>query len=466
MSQFEMRVNWLETPTADEAFGPELSTWASLEILLNGELITNNHPAFELWAADQAFVVGGMSGIAEWIVDWWMPIHYEAHTPFPKNLSPKPGRTPARLPSMRDAFLGWSGFLSDYDDLDSDQIADWQQRHTLGETSTDVALPSIVFLREGAWMAIGLDHVPAALGPTVRFSAPGAPGAWPAAPFWVPVRDVTCALQEFVDATNNKALLCADSRHWAEWLHARWVEVRASEAQPELLRTWMYGPVVSRAWSTLQNRLKQRMDALSGILSESQLVESTSDLDWLADEVSKTPFSRADLPSANVDWSVAPHHEGYRLAQRIRKDLKLEDRPIAGDLRESLLGKYGIEGRPLDSHGLFRSAAWMNSREAVLLWDEASPTYGRERPARFSIAAALGRLLASQPKSGYSAVAHSSQSYWRASQLANAFAAELLLPKQAILKRGADIQALSTEFGISRSATEWHVVNRYDQSEL
>jgi Zn-dependent peptidase ImmA (M78 family) len=62
-------------------------------------------------------------------------------------------------------------------------------------------------------------------------------------------------------------------------------------------------------------------------------------------------------------------------------------------------------------------------------------------------------------------VAHGAQARYRPTQLANAFAAELLLPVQAIQRSRGSTDALAKRYGISRSAAEWHVHNRYPLAE-
>jgi len=215
VSHFDLRVEWTEPPSQSAAFGPERSTWGRLQILLHGELLTSNHLA-DRPGEDLPFVVGGMSGLADWIVDAWLPLHWEIHTPFRKVGAPRPSGAPALLPSLRDAVAGWPEFVREGDSVSGNDLGAWQQRHTLGHGNSDLALPSIVLVPEGAWMGVGLDHLPAALSPTVRFSSPGVPGAWPALPIWVPLADVAETLGRFVDDTISRAATDAKTRAWAD----------------------------------------------------------------------------------------------------------------------------------------------------------------------------------------------------------------------------------------------------------
>ncbi len=477
MTRFDMRVEWLEPPPANAAFGPERYTWARLRIFLDGEPLTLNHPADTL-GDDEPWVVGGMSGLAEWIVDCWLPIHLEIHTPFPKVLSPHRATRSARFPSLRDAVSGWPEFAREGANLSGDQLGAWQQRHTLGEARSDIALPSIVFVPEGAWMGIGLDHLPAALSPTVRFTPPGAPDSWPAAPVWVPLDDVSLSLRQFVEATIQRATAENGDRRWIDWLRAQWGTVQEQAKSPQQARQWMFGEVVAGCWPELEARLGNRMPMLRGVLTDSALVQDEETLDWLEALLSGSVPRRTEKarksrtgrstpgPSPRptpADWMLPPYHEGYRLAQEVRRQLELGDRPLEKSLAE-VLEPFRVQAQAVAARGLFRSAVWSTNGRAVIAWAKDDPRCAETAPRRFAIAAALGRLLSAHTEPSLGA-AHGDQARWRPTQLANALAAELLLPSPAIHRGNANAAELSKRYDISRSAAEWHVANRGDQVE-
>ncbi|HLQ37862.1 MAG TPA: ImmA/IrrE family metallo-endopeptidase, partial [Planctomycetota bacterium] len=355
------------------------------------------------------------------------------------------------------------GFVQD-EAVSGDDLGAWQQRHTLGAAASDLALPSMVMVPEDAWMGIGLDHIPASLSPGVRFTPPGSPDSWPASPIWVPLADVSESLHAFVDATIRRATETG-AETWAAWTQERWRSARARADATEEVRKWMYGEFVAERWNEIEQRLGRKADVLSNILIDSALVEDVSALDWLVGLLSSTTHAPAPAEgdgkarAPRIDWSLPPFREGYRLAQHARKELGLDDRPLNAKLVQEVLRHYGIEGREVRAHNLFRSAVWQSEGSAMLVWAVDDPRFSGQQPQRFSIAAALGRLLANGGSSNLGA-AHSNQSRWRPTQLANAFAAEFLLPVQAIRQAGADVEKLSRRFGMSRSATAWHIVNR------
>ncbi len=420
------------------------------------------HHAADYPSADQPSVVGGMSGLAEWIVDSWLPIHLEIHTPFPKLPSSWRAQRGARFPSARDAVRGWPDFVAENETVSGDDLGAWQQRHTLGESRSDIALPSIVFVPEGAWMGIGLDHVPAALSPTVRFSPPAFAGTWPSPPVWVPIEDVSVALQRFVDATIERAANDRASAPWAQWLGTRWSDTRTRAKAPDEMRRWMFGDLVAQRWDDLEQRLDGGITALSGVLVDSALVSEDATLKSLATEIGAVPAEgkRLKRDFARVDWGLPPFREGYRLAQEIRSCLKLGSVSLdTADLKKAL-ARFGVQAKPLRAHGLFRSAVWTRGGGAVLGWANDDPRFRGEVPSRFAIAAAFGRFLSGFAEGETGGAAHGEQARWRPTQLANAFAAEFLLPIQAIHKGFKSVGDLAKSYGISRSAAEWHIVNR------
>ncbi len=461
MSRLELFAAWLDAPEPSEAFGPERATWARLQINLEGEPLTMHHAA-DYPSPDRPSVIGGMSGLAEWIVDSWLPIHLEIHTPFPKLSSFRRAQQGGRFPSARDAVRGWPDFVAEDETISGDDLGAWQQRHTLGEARSDIALPSIVFVPEGAWMGIGLDHVPAALSPTVRFSPPTLAATWPAPPVWVPVEDVSVALQRFVDATIERAASDAATAQWAQWLLSRWSDARARAKAPDEMRRWMFGNLVAQRWTDLERRLDGGLTALSGVLVDSRPVTEDATLDSLAFEIGTEPAEgkRLKRDFVRVDWGLPPFREGYRLAQEVRSRLKLGSNSLdTADLTKAL-ARFGVQTKALRAHGLFRSAVWTRGGGAMLGWANDDPRFHGEVPSRFAIAAGFGRFLSGFAEGEPGGAAHGEQARWRPTQLANAFAAELLLPVQAISKGFKSVEDLAKSYGISRSAAEWHIVNR------
>jgi hypothetical protein len=156
---------------------------------------------------------------------------------------------------------------------------------------------------------------------------------------------------------------------------------------------------------------------------------------------------------------LPPYERGYRLAIRARAALGRPHQPLF-ELGE-VLHSFGVRLAPFEGSELFRSACSVGAGgSATVFYAEAHSTYGGVHPTRFAIAAALGRLLGAGAGRGPFGAAHGSQSAYRETQEANAFAAELLLPYAALVQQSLDVDALSDKYGISRVAAERHLSNR------
>lgn len=462
--RLRLDVNWLPSPAEGEAFGPEITTWAELKIVIDEHCVTGNHPA-DSSGDPRPFVIGGMSGLAEWIVDAWLPIQFEAHTPFPK-VSTLEGRR-RTFPSTRDALQGWKSFISADAPVSGAMLGPWQQRHTLGEGRSPLALPSLVLVPEGSWIGIALDHVPAALEPSIRFAPPNAPDGWPAPPLWIPRRDVTEALGTFVDSVLHRAEEFDASRQWANWLGTRWAKVREDVHVPEVVRRWKYGSLVMERWGDLLARLGRKLDAFEGLLADTPILLDDPSLELLVSMLEREGGSSPRIPEVlqDINWSLPHHLEGYRLAQAFRKLHGLNAEPIGEASFEEILGEMGVELRPTPASGLFRSAVWTLGESAVLAVAEDDAVLSQAAPRRFAVAAAIGRLLVDGRDGKIRGAAHSRQARWRPTQVANAFAAELLFPIQAI-RTERPLREQFAAYGISNTAGSQHVRNRVPALEI
>jgi hypothetical protein len=205
------------------------------------------------------------------------------------------------------------------------------------------------------------------------------------------------------------------------------------------------------------------MGALQGVLGDSELVLDAHTLDALTQAVRDLRSSAR----ANAGWTEVPvdkvnrhwrsYDRGYALAGLTREFLGYTDEPLEMQFIVDKL-HAAMEEIPVD---VFRSAVVQREASATLLWSKKVHRDGLAA-VRFSQAAALGRLLSRRgPCFG---AAHGTQSRWKETQQANAFAAELLLPKPALEKQEL-IQTLCEQYGISRSAAEWHRRNRLNNGQ-
>jgi len=448
-------VDWQDSAPEGQAFGPEQFTWGRLQMRLDDTILTSNHPS-DWRDEDQPFVVGGMSGIAEWIVENWLYLLWETHCPFPK-----PAATPGHevhVPTLRDAANGWSQFAA----VDGGNLARWQHRHTLGHASSDVALPSIVLLPEEREVGIVVDHIAPQLEPNVRFSCPPS-SKWPGEPVWCAKDDLAAALDAFVNDVIQRASRVAEGKHWADWIGAEFIAKRKQAGDENDRRPVALGDFVAARWGELSRQLNGGTGVLQAILGDSELVWDQSTLDQLTQAIGdlRSSGSRTagwtGVPVDRVNRHGRSHDRGYALAGLTRAFLGYPDEPLEMDF---ILSKLGADMKEIPVN-VFRSAVVQCEASATLLWSGKVRRDGLAA-VRFSQAAALGRLLSRRgPRFG---AAHGTQSRWKETQQANAFAAELLLPKPA-LERQEDIQTLCEQYGISRSAAEWHRRNRLNDGQ-
>lgn len=469
MNRFELRYEWISPEPEDDALPVEEATWARLEIRLDGRCVTSNHPADTVTPEGESHsVVGAASGLAEWFVDHWLYLLWELHTPFPKHRHSS-GPHAVGVPGLRDALRGWPEWLDG--EADAQELGRWQARHTLGAARSDLALPSLVFLPEDAIVGVTVDHPPTyQLDSTVRFSVQEGSEPWPAGPYWVPKDELTSQVETFVDDTLEHARDASDeaARNWAMWLARRWEDTKSRARDPHTRLRIKFGEFVAARWEALEQTLGDRISALSGLLSDSPLIEDDDHLEHLSSQLQAAVGAATaslgewrSFTAGAIRGEVAPYEQGYQLAKRVRTQLGAPKEPL-NDLRR-VLEECAVDVREVESRGLYRSAAVaLQGGYATVLQATDDERNQGVAPARFAIAAAFGRLIADAPlplqRQAAFGAAQSDQSRWMAAQRANAFAAELLLPAEAL--PGRDLQDLCETYGISRSAATWHRHNR------
>lgn len=443
MSRFEILCDWQDPSPDEELVGPEGATWASTTFILDGRRISEHQYGTS--------VIGPVSGLVEWMVDHWLHLLWEIHPPFPKLAMARD----APIPGLREALQGWPGIAGEYASLN--EMGAWQGRHTLGVAASDLALPSITILPERSMIGVLVDHPPThRLNSPMRFSAE----QFPLGPIWLAKDEFIHTCSDFIDATLARADQHETAKDWSAWLRTQWCAAQSRADTPVERRRLIYGPLVEEAWERLSRELGPRIEMLTGILLDCPPIHRRESLDKLIAELD------GDRPSQGDRWrtftdrpliGLKPYQQGYHLAARMREHIGLHDEPVS-DIRD-LLDDLGIGTRSVGLDGLFRSAAAVTPEgHATLIRNDR--VYPGAAPTRFSWAAALGRLVA-DGRSGSTAfgAAQGEQSNMVAGQRANAFAAEFLLPK-AVVERSGPLDELCEEYGISRSAAEWHRRNR------
>jgi hypothetical protein len=451
MSAFDIEWEWLPPPSAD-AFGAERATWAEVRLTLAATCLTahTTHASEEGKHRLSQEVIGPLSGIADWLVENWLFLAWEIHTPFPKTL----GDRAARVPTLRDAREGQIG------DVEVPLLARWLHRHTLGHGASDLALPVISFLPEDRMIGVSVAPPSYHLKPTVNFAV-----QWPREPVWMGRDELLADLRNLVLETISRSRAHPESAQWAEWLEKRFREAEEAASSLNRRRELMFGQVLASIWDHTMQPLGEDADALVGVLTDSSIIAEESTATFLADTVRKALRPRTNpqaawqlVRPAAGEHMLPPYERGYRLARRTRDFLKARSKPLVDLI--GALSQLNVNVQPVSGPPLFRSAAVAGHEgQSTVLYIEDHPRFRGLAPTRFSIAAGLGRLLAEGAPTAAYGGALGSQSRVQATQQANAFAAELLLPLEA-LRETDDLTVLSEEYGISRVAAERHRENR------
>ncbi len=441
--RFELEAS--KAPMDEDLSEAERATFARLQISLAGTPLTR---VVSTGGEPRDWVRGPMSGLAEWIVEQWVWLLWEAHTPFPKSLL---GGKRA-IPGLHDASRFWP-------DVDAQTVRDrgalgrWQLRHTLGVGASDLALPSISFLPEDRMIGVFVAEQAAALDPTVDFVA------YEQEPAWLGADDLREVLANFTRdvlelATENGAV------RWSNWLGELWAAQQAKEADPRERTRAALGEFAAARWDEASATLGPDAEALRGLLLDAPTIEDEAAWSNYVASVHRVSARQmgADaglraLAPVSLASGSAPFRQGQQMAASFREELGNRDRPI--DLRQTF-EQIRLEWQAVDAPA-FRSAVVRSQSGAGCVY------FDRElgvAPRRFALAAALGRLLGARSDRPFGA-AHGASSRYRESQRANAFAAELLLPAAALRGRGeSDLDVLCDDFGISRSAASWQIKNR------
>jgi hypothetical protein len=483
---------------------PEDTTIADLAIYIGDDCITKNSPRKRLRLSRTVSdtVTGPVAGLAEWIIDNWMSILWEIHTPFLKGSLGGGSSEKAVLPGLREAARYWKEFLQESDRAEYDQLndwwgdytlhsdwdhqtlpidesyledlADWQHRHILGHPSSNLALPSIAVLPEGRNIVLSVDRLPRELSPSVEFLGPDRESRSPGL-FIVSKTDFRSEAKDFVDATIRQAQTSSQFKDWADWLHGRWIAAQTEEANPAKRLECMLGQVAAKRVEDLRSEQPTTAEGLEQLLLDCPVVKDRSEL-WPAEAIVKTGISEgaSSLSSGEIaGWeevgqeSIPPNDadfdQGYRLARIVRKKMALGGSPITE--LDSVLERLDVKrSDPLETP-LFRAAVCAARRKKAYIFPSIKDERMKSHAAsRFAIVSALGRLLWESRIATSRPICAAQGDHTMVSQnrRANAFAAEFLLPSEAIWSLDSDspkLMDLASTYGISPSAARWHAHN-------
>ena len=435
----------------EEAFGPEKPTWAQLELRVDDMALTrhvSHEPLSISSAVVEDAVEGPLCGVAEWFVDNFAEFLWETHVPVPKHSSFEGQRV--AIPDLREA-AGWWQDFAPLTDLRA--LATWQQRHTLGATTTQLALPSLVFLAEADRIGLFVSQLPGKLAPNVRFRLPEG-----CAEFWLDRDSLRETASEFVDDVLRLAADSEDGRKWSEWLQARWQDAKQRESSIVERRRLRFGRAVADVWDERVEPLGGKREVLEGVLSDIAPLGTAESLDLLVRALPDDGRRAGDrrwtgLIQDSPLTSGRAYDQGYELARKVRKELNRGSDPI--DRVDVLLSEIDIQDAEAESGGLFRTLACLQDRNASVV---VSRDVKGVIPRRVALAEALGRFLFEARGRDWGA-ANSEQSRWQETRRAGAFAAELLAPAEAVRGYPDDPERLAEDYGISLGSARWRIKN-------
>jgi len=181
----------------------------------------------------------------------------------------------------------------------------------------------------------------------------------------------------------------------------------------------------------------------------------------------KVESLRSSLTEART---LPPHRQGYELAIQVREQLHNRDGKVDIENEMNRLG-IAIEGEDLSDPDVDAATIWDDAHGPVVIVNKRS----RRRQAwarRMTIAHELCHLLVDRSKAAPLMIASTPWAPAEIERRANAFAAELLLPKAGIVKEGGallakgDIDAarerLMTAFGVGETVCRHQLQNRLD----
>lgn len=469
---------------------PEDTTAARLAMYSNDECLTRNrsrHRRLRLTDASD-FVLGPTAGIADWLIDNWAPIFWETHSPYPKGMidgmqSKRIGT--AQTETSLTPYLDRNGKYLSMSSLDFDEVAsaDWIHRHQLGHASSNLAIPSIVLTPEDQTVLVTVDRIPFSMQASVEFLGPLGMDRGPSQ-FVVEKKSLHYTLKGFVDGAIERAESVGGYEYWTEWLQERWVAAQEEEQNVGRRLHWMLGDLGGSRVEELRGENPRLSDGLKQLLLDSKLVGRTSDLrqaeELVGDYALKVDsvIDKGQQPGWQlVAQDIVPrfsqeYAQGYQLARMVRRKLALGNKPIVN--LSGTFKRLDVEIEDDIESPLFRVAVCtMRGKRAHIVPSNVDPRMASVPAHRFACATALGRLLwqARDNDQRIICAAQGDYAMWSQTKRANAFAAEFLLPREAVedLRRdsGDTMASVSDQFGISRSAVEWHSYNvEHDPAEF
>jgi Zn-dependent peptidase ImmA (M78 family) len=478
MAKFRIEVQFDES-TSDSPY-PEDWTNADLLIAVGDDHLTRHQVKARLSEGGNRkvnFVHGPVSGLADWFIENWSYINWETQTPFKRSGQQGQNQTRPAFPGAKEAAIQWDGYFNGMNDKYMNEydrepwlekIADWQHRHLLGHANSDLAIPSIVCVPEGEKILLSVDR----LSPGgIKFLGPD-DSQRILTQYAIDKRNFRSSVSSFVDSIIKHIGLEGKHKTMYNWMKRRWKDAKDYESSPSRQLELMIGAVGANRVEDLRKYDPAMAEGLHQLLLDCRSVENFRELSPVEDvlgqfigrdntsSLSGERASWEQISRRSVGATDPDYIQGYQLAQKVRRELKLGDRPITNV--NTTLNRLDVAVEADRNIGLFRAAACAIKGNRAHIVPSSSDNRMQYKPSHnFYVISALGRLLweASGSTGNTICVAQGDYSMVSESRRANAFAAEFLLPQRTVLGIDADspkLRELATQYGISSEAAKLH----------
>jgi len=457
-------------PSWERRYLPEQTGWGALAIWVNGlNLCAHLEPGSD---EVQAALNVPLAPVADWLVRAWPFVAFEERaTRFPTT------------GGLHQAIERWGRLYpptGQSEDDWTDSRAQWWERHFLVAGADGAILPNLALGREDEKLMLDWDQ-PRLAGGAPRFLEGGGSAAVP----WSEAEPIIAAFVAYI----------------AEWLqHDRLSSLYPWVTKKDPLQSAAEGPWQILALYT--GRTEQELRALTEAADGPEVFMRLG-LDPRSSDPAGSPTTQAlrdlppSLPPAAADllatleegtragsgaglWALrdiatdasrdftSPVASGYEAASAVRRQLGLDGTPLPEFAEVFPFVGISVRHEEVELNrarmitGLRRSGGAM---AMVLKSERTKAPWGR----RFELARALGHLLTDPIRGGALGAASSPYSSDLRRRRSGAFAAELLLPKSALLQlthgevdRAADPQLfrhLLGRFGVGASTAAHHIWN-------
>ena len=443
-------------PTWERRYLPERTAWAQLAIWVRGTNLCKNHP--EGSESVRAHVNVPLAPLVDWLVRSWTFIEFEE----------RPGCFPPRT-SLRDTLRDWgdtappAGFTEDQW-FDAREL--WWTRHFLSAGADGARLPSVSLVRTG-------DRLVIEWGPA-EFPGDHAP------------RFISENGQQVLEWLAGEEVLAEFARFVAEWLRGEdlvtlypWVHLsdplreRESRFDEKLHAYTGIDPGVLYEWTDTNTEATLRewlgLPADGEDPGGSVITQVLRDLPPDASESLRSQVCRLDQETrrktnfadelrtmardaAASDGRV--ESSGYQAARAVRHHLGLDGKPI-DDVEEQLtkLGAEMIDSGVECLHERMLVGARQRLGAAVVI--NRTPRTETPWGRRFESARGLGHLLLDSYREGALGAASSTFAQPWTRRRSGTFAAELLLPSEALLEEAGHLDSAAQQ------ATFQRIMERY-----